>query len=215
LQGLWKETGRPKQWLVKGHSVTAVKPDGEMGRKFTVNDSADGNVQWGTHGKYFLDRQFDIGTDIAIWRLGSPDGPEGFSWTFVKDLLPPPPGFAEHSSETPGITEKKKKMLPSGGQAGSSGHHGQSSRGERRMDPADGRACTWLGMFARYAGEYTNQESRAYWEACSSTSPERRIDPVDDMPYSWREMKAFYANDYTLLATSAYWDACEKEDAGE
>merc|ERR1719330_1937756 len=61
LQGLWEEVGRSKkQWLIKGYTATEVTSGGQMGRRFTVRESVDGNVEWGTNGKYFLDRRFGV-----------------------------------------------------------------------------------------------------------------------------------------------------------
>ena len=54
LQGRWKEAGGSnKQWLIKGCAVTAVTSGGQMGRKFTVREGADGNVELGTYANTF------------------------------------------------------------------------------------------------------------------------------------------------------------------
>jgi len=244
LQGLWKEVGHlKKHWLIRGYMATEVTSVGKMGRRFMVQEGADGNVEWGS-GRYFLDRRFGFGTETAIWRRRTPDGPEAFSWKFVK-------------------------TLPLGAQAGSRAGHAPAEEhpvGEWHTNPADGGAYTCPEMRARYVDGYTRRESEARSEACkmvklpedvhverrtdphsgtiytlkelaarycyefsvheirefwnhcqlvSWAMPARRIDPADGMPYSWKEMSEFYANDYSLSATVAYWDACKEEDASD
>jgi len=198
LQGLWEEVGRSnKQWLIKGHAATEVTSGGQMGRKFTVREDADGNVQWGTNGKYFLDRRFGFSMETAVWRLGSPDGTEAFSWRFVK-------------------------MPSSGGQTGCSaghapieGHLGPSSPGQLCTDPADAAAYTQQETRTHYAAESTQRESEVCWEACKVIKPpvdvqvERRIDPDDGNIYTWEEVAALYGSEFSLQDIRDYWDHCK------
>jgi len=198
LQGHWREVGgSKKQWLIKGCTVTALTSGGHMGRKFTVREGADGNVEWGTYGKYFLDQRFGFGMEIAVWRLRSPDGPEAFSWRIVKM----PPSDCQAGS--------------SAGHAPAEGHLELSSLHQRRIDPADGWAYTWPEMRARYAGEYTKQESETYWEACKVVKPpeemqvERRVDPDNGNIYTWKEVAAHYGSEFLVQEIREYWDRCK------
>jgi len=161
-----------------------------------VRETAEGSVEWGTYGKYFLDRQFEIGMDTAVWKHGSPDGTEAFSWRFVK--TPPLSGQAGCSAS----------------HAPAEGNRGLKSDWERRIDPADGKVYTLQEMRARYAGEYRQRESDSYWEACKMVKPpkdvqvESRIDPADGKIYTWEEVAAHYGSKYSLHQIRDYWDHC-------
>jgi len=201
LQGLWEEVGRSKKrWLIKSYNATEVVSGGQMGRKFTVREGANGSVEWGTNGKYFLDRRFGVSMDTAVWRLGSPDGAEAFSWRCVEGS----PLAGDEAGPSAGPAPVGRYIGPS-----------SNSPGERRIDPGDGGAYTWQELRARYAGEYTKRESEAYWEACKVVKPpsevqvERRIDPDDGNIYSWEEIASHYGSEFSQQEIRDYWDHCK------
>jgi len=102
------------------------------------------------------------------------------------------------------------------------------SKGEARLDPADGKAYTWEEMRKHYSAEYTKKKTQEYWDACDrivKMAPRgKKIEPKakhveeyqekrydsDGKAYTWDELWAFYGGPKKLF--EAYWYKCVVEE---
>lgn len=88
---------------------------------------------------------------------------------------------------------------------------------ERRLDPDDGKAYTWLEFHDKFHGEYSAEDISSYWkDACivvrepdADQVLEQRIDPDDGKVWNFNDFKKCYQEKYSDEDIVLYWkDAC-------
>merc|ERR550514_2162285 len=157
---------------------------------------------------------------------------------------------ADEKKEEGGEEKKKKKEKKKGEEKKEAPGKGKKKgkgeavapADEKRVDPEDGKACTWEEMFAKYKKTYVKENGRdalvEYWNTCKkagkkaggkgakkgevvASADEKRVDPEDGAACTWEEMFAKYKKTYVREngrdALVEYWNTCKlagKKKAG-